>query len=132
MAFKLIAWDVTARMNHHHFGCNWLITPPQTQKKDVLSPSSGSLKTGGSSVEDINLGNERMNFSHWAALIFIKKIGQFEENLGSPQDEVNLASWQCSTVDVELTIWRCGLHDMTTWTWSLSKGNLAKWTLTVL
>jgi len=82
-----------------------------------LSPSSGSLKIGGSFVGDISLGIERMNFSHWAALSF--------KNLGK-------ASWQCSTVDVELTIWRCGLHDMTMWTWPLSKGNLAKWTLTVL
>jgi hypothetical protein len=48
-------------------------------------------------------------------------LGQFEEHWGSPKNEVNLASWQCSTHNVELTICQCGVGDlaMCNWQWDV-------------
>jgi hypothetical protein len=59
-----------------------------------------------------------------------KIFGQFQEHLGTPQDQVNLTSWQCGLhklhTKVNLAKWvlnECQLSILAKWTWQTETSN---------
>jgi len=49
---------------------------------------------------------------------------QFEEHWGSLKNEVNLASQQCSTHNVQLTICQCGVCGLAMGNWQCGVGKI--------